>query len=94
MLVTLAAMASSFASSHCDETMIDQIRASYQRACCQTMGVKLTVPERKAETLPALAKEIFVADTAKAERYKAKQAENVPRPSDITHRARNTGGET
>ncbi len=75
VLATLAAMASSFASSHLNEAMIEQIRASDQWAYYQAKGVKLTVLESKLETLPALGKEITAADTARAERYKAEQTE-------------------
>ena len=55
--------------------MIDQIRASDQWAYYQAKGVKITVVESKIETLPALGKEITTAYTARAERYKAEQAE-------------------
>ena len=75
VLATLAAMASSFASNHLNEAMIDQIRASDQWAYYQAKGVKLTVLESKLETLPALGKDITPADNVRVQRYKAEQAE-------------------
>lgn len=75
VLATLAAMAASFASSHLNESMIDQMRASDQWAYYQAKGVKLAILESKMETLPALGKEVIAADTARAERYKGEQAE-------------------
>jgi len=75
VLAILAAINSSFASSHLNKAMIDQIRASDQLACYQAKGVKLTFLESNLETLPALGKEITTTDTARAERYKNEQAE-------------------
>lgn len=73
VLAALAAISSLFSSSHLNEAMIDQIRASNQWSYYQAKGIKHDVLESKVELLPALGKSPVDADVADLARYKQEQ---------------------
>ena len=75
ILATLASLATMFSTTHLNQAMIEEIKASDQWNFYQAKGIKLAVLESRMELLPALGKTVSEEDRAKSERYQKEQGE-------------------
>lgn len=75
ILATLASLATMFSTTHLNQAMIEEIKASDQWNFYQAKGIKLAVLESRMEMLPALGKPVADEDRARAARYEKEQGE-------------------